>query len=103
MLKLKSLEEEGLSFSTIEFPDYQGWAFCSLQEKKLGQAFRQTDIAVRLHTTAGIIRHFDQRQPSLESVARFELERKGAIRRRRPRRGPVCVRSLNLNQRFYGF
>jgi glycosyltransferase involved in cell wall biosynthesis len=76
MLCLKALEEAGTRFSVIEFPDYKGWAFCSLQEKKLGQAFLDSEIAIRLHSTSEIIRHLEHRKPSQESVGRFELERK---------------------------
>ncbi len=30
LLALKCLAEEGVSFDVVEFPDYRGWAFCTL-------------------------------------------------------------------------
>ena len=73
---LKRLEASGLSFDLIEFPDLCGWAFCALQEKKLGRAFRDTTISVWLHATLGLIKSFEGGLRSREEFAIFELERK---------------------------
>ena len=73
---LKRLEASGISFDLVEFPDLCGWAFCALQEKKLGKAFQDTTLAVWLHATIGLIKSFEGGLRSREEFAVFELERK---------------------------
>ena len=63
------------ALAVIEFPDYRGWAFSSLNEKRLGGGFSSTTIAVRLHTTAAIIGHHDRKVVRTSDVAVHELER----------------------------
>ena len=77
MLELVNLENSGTVFDFIEFPDHLGWSFCTLQEKKLGKWFQSTEVAVRLHTTAGIIHHFENGAVTAENTALHDLERKG--------------------------
>jgi glycosyltransferase involved in cell wall biosynthesis len=45
----------GGPFDVIEFPDYGGWAYVALQAKAAGLRFRDSRIAVRLHSTFGLI------------------------------------------------
>ncbi len=74
---LKTLRLDfGLYFDVIEFPDYRGWALCTLQEKLLGLDFGESEIVVRIHSTDGILQRFEPREPTVEQLGRFELERK---------------------------
>src|SRR5207237_550918 len=57
-LELRRLEKAGGPFDVIEFPDYRGWAACTLREKRFGRAFVNTEIAIRWHSTLGITDHF---------------------------------------------
>lgn len=101
MLRLKELAREGHRFDVIEFGDYRGWAFCTLQEKFLGLAFAGTEIAVRLHSTMGIISQYEPPVMSREHLGRFELERKALLDAERViAHIPGIAES---NQRFYGF
>jgi glycosyltransferase involved in cell wall biosynthesis len=45
----------GHGFDFIEFPDFGGWALASLEAKAAGLAFTGSRIAVRLHSTGGIV------------------------------------------------
>jgi hypothetical protein len=76
MLALKSLEDAGTKFDVIEFPDYRGWAHCSLQEKRLGRAFSSTLLSVRIHTSDGVLQRFEPRALSLLQAELYEIERK---------------------------
>lgn len=100
MRALKKLEKE-VHLDFIEFPDYRGWAFATLQEKLLGRAFTGTGIAVRIHSTDGVLQAFEQREPSWEQVARFDLERKALYDADHviAHLAPVA----EFNARYYGF
>lgn len=76
LLAIKRLTKEGLVFDTIEFPDYRGWAFCTLQEKHLSRDLLSTEITVRLHSCDGLLQHFEARPVTFEQLGLFELERK---------------------------
>lgn len=76
MLTLKALERQGTRFDHIEFPDYQGWAFCTIQEKALGLAFQNTELVVRLHSTDGMLMHYERRRISGSLVGMYEVERR---------------------------
>lgn len=102
MLELKRLElDEGLHFDTVEFPDYLGWAFCTLQERRLGLAFASTQVAVRLHSTDGLLQARENQQPNATSLATLELERRAL------QEADLVVAHLESivreNERFYGF
>jgi hypothetical protein len=101
MLALKQLEEEGISFDVIEFPDYRGLAHATLQEKLLGQGFATTRIAVRLHSSFGVQNHFEPGTPGWEQLGRYELERKAL------HDADQVIAHLagiaRFNQTFYGF
>jgi glycosyltransferase involved in cell wall biosynthesis len=101
LLQLKRLAASGVRFDAIEFPDYRGWAFCTLQEKYLGRAFAGAEILVRLHSSAGIISHFEPHLPNRETVGRFELERKALLDAERVVAHIPGI--AEFNQRFYGF
>lgn len=101
MLELKALEQQGQSFDVIEFPDYLGWGFCTIQERRLGRGFAASQIAVRLHSTAGIIQAFEAQRPSMPGLGTFELERRAL------EDADLLVGHLeeivDANARFYGF
>jgi GT2 family glycosyltransferase/glycosyltransferase involved in cell wall biosynthesis len=101
MLYLKRLAHEGVHFEHIEFPDYRGWAFCTLQEKYLGRAFQGTEVVVRLHSTAGVIAHFEPHLPDRLQMGRFELERKALLDAERVIAHLPGIAAFN--QRYYGF
>jgi glycosyltransferase involved in cell wall biosynthesis len=100
MLHLKKLAREGCHFDVIEFGDYRGWAFCTLQEKLLGLAFAETEVAVRLHSTIGIISQFEPPLMSRDHLGRFELERKALLDAERVIAHVPGI--AEANQRFYG-
>ncbi|MCE9672706.1 glycosyltransferase [Myxococcus stipitatus] len=79
MLELRRLESAGVHFDTIEFPDYLGWAFCTLQEKLLGSAFANTEVSVRLHSTWGILVQMERQLLTPDNQGQVELERKALL------------------------
>jgi len=101
MRKLAELEAAGLTFDVIEFPDFRGLAFCTLMEKRLGARFQGTEIAVRLHTTHGVLMHVEATAPELANLERFELERKALLD------ADSVIAHLpqiaEYNQAYYGF
>jgi len=76
MRLLKELEENGTVFDLIEFPDFGGVGFCTLQERALGQAFQQTTIAIRVHSAFSALTRYEPRPPSPLNSRLFDLERK---------------------------
>ena len=76
MKALRSIEQINGPFDVIEFPDFGGASFATLQEKLLGRAFASTQIAVRIHSTEAMLRRFDHRPPSWENALVYDLERK---------------------------
>jgi hypothetical protein len=101
LIALKQLAADGLCFDAIEFPDYRGWAFCTIQEKRLGLDFQDSEIAVRLHSTVGIIARHDGSPLTNESLGGFDLERKALHDADRiVAHLPGVAR---FNQVFYGF
>jgi Glycosyl transferase family 2 len=76
MKALRSIERINGPFDFIEFPDFGGASFATLQEKLLGRAFTSTQIAVRIHSTEAMLRRFDHRPPSWENALVYDLERK---------------------------
>ena len=73
-MTLKKLENETGPFNVIEFSDWGGPSFYTIQEKKLGNAFQETTLAVRLHCTEGRLRAVEHRTWSLENLALMDLE-----------------------------
>ncbi|RLJ67605.1 glycosyltransferase [Sulfurisoma sediminicola] len=92
-----------VELDVIEFPDYGAWGFSTIAAKQAGLHFQKAQIAVRLHSTGGIIHDaepFYHRQGKSER-AFFELERQ-------------CIEQADIvpahletitraNQDFYGF
>jgi glycosyltransferase involved in cell wall biosynthesis len=79
MQALKRIERERGPIEYIEFPDWGGAAFAACQEKKLGLAFQDTVIAVRLHTADSLLSRYELRVIDSSSIALYDLERKALI------------------------
>lgn len=92
---LQDLEEAGIAFDLVEFPDLCGWAFCALQEKRLGRGFQDTTFAIWLHMTLGIIKHVENTLRDRQDFGVFELERKAL------RDADVVVAPLGVVADFY--
>ncbi|WP_298199274.1 hypothetical protein [Novosphingobium sp.] len=52
---LAAEERRGAPFDVIEFPDFGGWAVATVEAKRAGLAFPNTRIAVRIHSTQGML------------------------------------------------
>jgi glycosyltransferase involved in cell wall biosynthesis len=52
--------EHDLKFDYIEFPDYGGWGLTAIQAKKSGLRFHETNLVVRIHSSAGLIFHYER-------------------------------------------
>jgi glycosyltransferase involved in cell wall biosynthesis len=76
MQALKLLERERGGLEYVEFPDWGAVAFASVQEKRLGLAFQQTTLAVRLHTSDSVLNAVEGRLVDHLSLALYDLERK---------------------------
>lgn len=59
----------------IEFTDYGGPAFATIEEKRLTGFLAETTIAVRLHSTETILALHESRLLAQHDLARFDLER----------------------------
>ncbi len=79
MQALKHMESEHGSIEYIEFPDWGGAAFATCQEKKLGVAFADAVIAVRLHTADSLLSRYELRVIDASSIALYDLERKALM------------------------
>ncbi len=73
---LRRLERDHGPLGYVEFTDWGGIAFPACQEKRLGRAFRQATLAVRLHSTDSILTSFEQRFCDASALALYDLERK---------------------------
>ncbi|HDR8973932.1 glycosyltransferase [Burkholderia vietnamiensis] len=76
MQALKCLEREHGALDYVEFPDWGAIAFASLQEKRLGLAFQETTIAIRLHTSDSVLNAMEARFVDQSSLSLYDLERK---------------------------
>lgn len=76
MQALKRLERTNGHLSYIEFPDWGGVAFASLQERQLGRAFADSTIAVRLHTSDSVLSAVESTYVDRSSLVLYDLERK---------------------------
>nr|WP_284504822.1 glycosyltransferase [Caballeronia sp. INDeC2] len=79
MQALKHMEREHGPIEYVEFPDWGGTAFATCQEKKLGLAFAETVIAVRLHTADSLLSRYELRVIDSSSIALYDLERKALM------------------------
>lgn len=75
MQALKKLERR-VNIEYIEFPDWGGLGFACIQEKRLGKAFENAILAVRLHSTDSILSSVESRNIDLAMLNLYALERK---------------------------
>lgn len=73
---LLSAEEEYGKFDYIEFPDWGGLGFATIQHKLLGTGFQETTLAVRLHSTERSIAAYETRPILNNTLCLFDIERK---------------------------
>lgn len=75
MLMLRKLaEREAIGY--VEFPDWSGLGFATLQEKRLRGFLWNATIAVRIHSTEAILVLVESRELRAEDLRRYDLERK---------------------------
>lgn len=100
MAALKELRGRGEKFDVIEFPDWGGLAFCTCQEKLLGN-FAEAQLAIRLHSTDTILRPGYVASASERNANLSDIERKSL------RDADVIVAHLSTvavaTQRRFGF
>lgn len=76
MQALSDISKESDSIEYIEFPDWGGLGFASIQEKKLSRHFIQATLAVRLHSTDGLLADYEHRDVDSHALCLHDLERK---------------------------
>ncbi|WP_250523109.1 MULTISPECIES: glycosyltransferase [unclassified Caballeronia] len=76
MQALKRLASEQGPLEYVEFSDWGAVAFASLQEKRLGLAFLNTTLAIRLHTSDSVLSATESKPVDQPSLILFDLERK---------------------------
>lgn len=76
MQGLRRLADEFGHLDYVEFHDWGGLGFASIQEKLLGSAFQDTVLAVRLHTADSLLADVDNRPADKQALVVFDLERK---------------------------
>ena len=77
-ISLMNIENEhDFAFNYIEFPDYGGWGLIAIQAKKAGLRFRETNLVVRLHSSAGLIFDYERffHHPSNYAGTLIDIER----------------------------
>ncbi|MGJ7609260.1 glycosyltransferase family 2 protein [Variovorax sp. LT1R20] len=75
MLALEQLVRE-TPIGYVEFPDWHGLAFCTLQEHRFSGLLPQTCVAVRLHSTHTVILNAEARVIGGEDLNICDMERK---------------------------
>jgi hypothetical protein len=79
MRALRAIEAEYGAFDVVEFPDFGGAGFASIHEKRLGRAFQNSILSVRIHSTDSVLRRYDHRPSSLDNAHLLDLERKALL------------------------
>lgn len=74
--KLLALEKEGLEFEYIEFPDWCGLGFATIQEKLFSNSFFSATLAVRLHSTEAVIHSAEPLLITKTNLSLYDIERK---------------------------
>ncbi|BDL41098.1 glycosyltransferase [Methylorubrum sp. GM97] len=102
-VSLLRLERSGVVFDLIEFPDYGGWGAISIEAKRAGLAFVNTEICVRLHSSYGVIVSTERfyHHPSGYGGAMVDLERFALAYADRIIAHQKSILEFNLN--FYKF
>ncbi len=75
MLSLKKLEQDGVHFDVLEFPDFCGPAYATIMERTLKNINCIDTLSVRIHSTETALRGWDHRPFTANNSVRFELEK----------------------------
>lgn len=75
MLALERLAQE-TQILYVEFPDWGGLAFCTLQERRFNNLLPNACLAVRLHSTHTVVLNAEARPILVEDLNISDLERK---------------------------
>ncbi|WCM29069.1 glycosyltransferase [Sphingomonas sp. QA11] len=75
MRALRQLSEE-CAIAYIEFTDWGGLGYCTIQEKKLGLAFTEVPIGIRLHGPHGVLLCTERYAVTENDLSIFDIERK---------------------------
>jgi glycosyltransferase involved in cell wall biosynthesis len=59
----------------VEFPDWSGYGFATIQQKRLTGFLSDATIAVRLHSTEAMLVLFESRLLATQDLVRYDLER----------------------------
>jgi len=96
-------ETHGIRFDVIEFPDYGGWGLATMEAKAADLAFEDTALAVRLHSTSGIIAEHQPfyHDPSPWNASVEEMERQCLLKADRVVGHVPGV--IEANRAYYGF
>lgn len=99
--KLQKLEQAGIKFEYIEFPDWGGLGFAATQEKLFSNAFSGASLAVRLHCSEGMIMSAEAHLLDRSALGLYDIERKTL------RDCDIVVAQLipvaHCNRELYGF
>jgi hypothetical protein len=79
METLLRLEADGCVFDVIEFVDWGGPAFFSIEAKRSGKGLNDTCISVRIHSTDGILRQYEWRAWDAQNAMIADFERKALL------------------------
>lgn len=73
----KAEETRGAPFDVVEFTDFGGWGVASVEAKRAGLAFADTQLAVRIHSTQGILNGVERfaHPPGFWAGIMFDAER----------------------------
>lgn len=79
MCALENLERTTGRFDVVEFVDWCGAAYFSLNAKRLERSFQETVLAVRLHAAESVLRDYETRGWSAENLIIADLERQALL------------------------
>lgn len=79
MCALEQIERKTGPFQVIEFIDWSGIAYSSLNAKRLGRSFKSTVLAIRLHGAENILRNYETRGWDVANLIVADLERQALL------------------------
>jgi hypothetical protein len=95
MRKLEQLTRDIGPFDIVEFVDWAGPGFFTIQQKRLGRSFTNTDLVVRLHGTETVLRQFETRPWAYENLTMADIERQALAE------ADYCISHLLENAKVY--
>lgn len=73
---LRHLKAVGTQIEYVEFPDWGGLGFCTIQEKLLFNFLADCTLSIRLHSCTAVLLRHENSVPSLQTLGLIDLERK---------------------------